>query len=96
MILDRAFAIIHTATYEPRYYRHMIANTRVQEVRDDGTICARANYLLLETLLDQETRILQAGEYVDQFRRQNGRLLLSSRDCIYDSLIVPTAVVYPV
>lgn len=96
MIIDRAFAIIHTATYEPRYYRHMITNTRVQEVRDDGTICARANYLLLETLLDQETRVLQAGEYVDEFRRQNSRLLLRSRDCVYDSLIVPTAVVYPV
>ena len=96
MIVDRAYALIHTAMFEPRYFRHMIANTRVMDVTEDGTIKARANYVLLETVIDQDTRILQTGEYVDEFRRVDGRLLLSNRDCVYDSLIVPTALVYPV
>lgn len=96
MIVDRAYAIIYTAMYEPRYYRHLIGNVRVTDVNDAGVISARANYVLLETLPDQSTKILQAGEYVDSFMRQEGRLLLSARDCVYDSLIVDTALVYPV
>jgi anthranilate 1,2-dioxygenase small subunit len=96
MILDRAEAIMHTTTYEPRYYRHMITNTRVLQVAADGIIAARSNYLLLETTVDQDTRILQSGQYFDEFRREGGTLLLRSRDCVYDSLIVQTAIVTPV
>lgn len=96
MILDRAYAVIHVLMYEPRYYRHMITNTRVLSVAADGIIAARSNYLLLETILDQDTRILQAGQYVDEFRREGDKLLLRSRDCVYDSLIVQTAIVTPV
>jgi 3-phenylpropionate/cinnamic acid dioxygenase small subunit len=96
MILDRAFAIIHTAMFEPRYFRHIIGNTRVLAIDADGIIAATANYLLFETLIDQDTKLLQAGRYVDAFERIDGRLLLRSRDCIYDSLIVQTAIVYPV
>src|SRR5690242_15816135 len=50
MIIDRAFAIIHTAMFEPRYFRHVISNTRVLGVDPDGIISATSNYLLLETL----------------------------------------------
>jgi anthranilate 1,2-dioxygenase small subunit len=96
MILDRTYALIHTAMFEPRYYRHFITNTKVLEVAEDGTIRARANYALFETLLDEETKLLQTGQYLDAFRREDGRLKLASRDCIYDSLIVRTALVYPV
>lgn len=96
MIVDRVFALIHTAMFEPRYYRHMVSNVRVLDVSDAGVIHARANYALFETLLDQDTKILQVGQYVDEFVREGGRLLLKSRDCIYDSLIVQTALVYPV
>jgi anthranilate 1,2-dioxygenase small subunit len=96
MIQDRAEALLHTAMYEPRYYRHMISNIRVQDVLSSGEITARANYLLLETNLDQDTRILQSGRYFDEFRRVGGHLLLHSRDCVYDSLIVQTAIVTPV
>ena len=96
MILDRAYAIIHMLMYEPRYYRHLVTNTRVLSVAADGIIAARSNYLLLETNLDQDTKILQAGQYLDEFRRETGKLLLRSRNCVYDSLIVQTAIVTPV
>ena len=82
--------------YEPRYYRHLVTNTRVLSVAADGIIAARSNYLLLETNLDQDTKILQAGQYLDEFRRETGKLLLRSRNCVYDSLIVQTAIVTPV
>ena len=96
MIIDRMFALIRTAMFEPHYYRHLVTNTRIVSIAGNGIIAARANYVLLETILDQDTRILQSGQYVDEFRREDGRLKLRSRDCIYDSLIVQTALVYPV
>lgn len=96
MIVDRVFALIHTAMFEPRYFRHMVTNTRVLEIDEHGVIHARASYLLLETILDQDTRLLQAGQYVDEFQRVDGRLLLRRRDCVYDSLIIQTAIVHPV
>ena len=46
--------------------------------------------------MEDETRIFQAGRYIDQFVRADGALLLKSRDCIYDSLLIPNDVVYPV
>ncbi len=95
MLLDRIDALIHTAMFEPRYYRHMISNTRVLGV-EGGVIRSESNYMLLETLIDQNTKILQAGKYVDEFVKVDGKLKLKSRDCIYDSLIVQTALIYPV
>ena len=32
----------------------------------------------------------------DRFVRADGGLLLKARDCIYDSLLIPNDVVYPV
>lgn len=95
MLLDRIDALIHTAMFEPRYYRHMISNTRVLGT-EGGIIKSQSNYILLETLIDQDTKILQAGKYVDEFRKDGSGLKLKSRDCIYDSLIVQTAIIYPV
>lgn len=96
MIKDRAFAIEKTAMFAPRYLMHMISNVRVDGVDDSGVITARANYLVVETLVDGSTRIHQAGRYQDRFVREGGRLLLQSRDCIYDTLLVDTALVFPV
>ncbi len=96
MIKDRAFAIAHTAMFEPRYLMHMISNVCVTDVDAEGVISARAKYLVLETRGDEGTRVHQAGRYQDRFVREQGRLLLKSRDCVYDSLIVDNALVLPV
>jgi hypothetical protein len=39
---------------------------------------------------------LQAGKYRDRFVEQAGRLLLKERDCIFDTVMVPNCVVFPV
>ena len=96
MIRDRALAVESTMVFEPRYLRHYNSNVRVTGVHDDGAILAESNYLVVESLMEDETRIFQAGCYLDRFVRENGRLLLLGRDCIYDSLIIPNAMVYPV
>ena len=96
MMVDRAFALQHTEMFEPRYYRHVIGTARVLDVTQAGVIAARANYALYETIIDEDTRLLQAGQYVDEFVRAGSRLLLKRRECIYDSSIVQTALIYPV
>ncbi len=98
MLKDRAFAIQHTAMFAPRYLRHYITNTLAIGVSDDGAVVARANYMVLETLHDDPTtHIHQAGSYHDIFARgTDGALLLRRRICVYDSLIIPTALVFPV
>jgi anthranilate 1,2-dioxygenase small subunit len=96
MLRDRAFAIANTAMFGPRYLRHYIANTRVLG-HDEGVITAAANYMVLQTLIDAPTTILQAGRYRDRFvRAADGRLFLKERRCVYDSLLIDNALVLPV
>jgi len=95
MIRDRAFAIEHTQMFAPRYLQHFVTNVCVVAVESE-TIRARANYQLLQTLVDGPTTLHQAGRYFDVFVRVNGRLLLKNRQCVYDTLLIANDLVYPV
>ena len=97
MIRDRAFALLETAMYAPRYLRHMIANHVVTGEEKDGTITARANYIVLQVLFDRpDAKLHQVGIYLDKFRRVDGALKLAERRCIYDSLLIDNALCIPV
>jgi len=95
MLRDRAYAIVHTETFGPRYLQLRISNTRVFSA-DDKFFKAEASYLLLETRLDEPTRIQQAGKYYDVFERVNGGLLIKDRKCIYDTVVIDNCLVFPV
>jgi 3-phenylpropionate/cinnamic acid dioxygenase small subunit len=62
---------------------------------DGDLIRAEANYMVVETLTNDLTRILSVGRYMDTFRRVDGALKLKERLCVYDSEMVPATVVYP-
>lgn len=96
MLVDRIRAVMQTTMHEPRYLRHYNSNVRILGVEAEGMVRASANYLVVETLMDGETRILQAGRYDDTFVREDGRLLLRARDCVYDTLNITNALIYPV
>lgn len=97
MLRDRAFAIEKTAMFAPRYLRHIVGNARLLSVDADGGITAMANYVVLQTLFDRpESTLHQVGTYLDRFRRVDGILKLRERRCVYDNLLVPNALVYPV
>jgi len=95
MLRDRAYAIAHTEMFAPRYVQHHINMTRVIGV-DGRFVTAEANYLVFETLIDEPTKLLQAGKYRDQFLEMDGELLLRDRLCVFDTVVVPNCVVYPV
>ncbi len=46
--------------------------------------------------MEDESRILQAGRYQDIFVRRDTRLLIQERHCVYDTLTIPNALIYPV
>jgi len=98
MLQDRAFAIMNTAMFAPRYLRHFVTNTRIIHTNSDGSIEAQSNYILLETLHDNpKGSIHQAGAYRDVFvQTPEDGLLLRQRICVYDNLLVPNALVLPV
>lgn len=97
MFLDRVAAIKNTMVFAPRYLRHYITNVNVVGANAAGVISAGANYLVVETLMEDETKIFQAGCYNDLFLRgEDGDLKLKARDCIYDSLLIPNDMVFPV
>lgn len=96
MFNDRVRATLKTTMHAPRYLRHYNSNVRVLGIADDGAIASESNYLVVETLMEDETRIFQAGQYRDRFVREGDALKLKARECVYDSLLIPVALVYPV
>jgi anthranilate 1,2-dioxygenase small subunit len=94
MLKDRAYAIEHTEMFAPRYTMHHIGQIRVTDF-EDRIITAQANYIILETLIDEPTRLLQSGKYYDRFLMQGDTLLLKERRCVYDTVLVPTCIVFP-
>jgi len=52
MLKDRAYAIAHTEMFAPRYTMHHIGQIRVTDF-EDRIITAQANYIILETLIDE-------------------------------------------
>ena len=95
MLRDRAYALRHTETYAPRYLQLRITNTRVLSV-DEPLIRAEASYLLIETLVDEPSRIQQVGKYRDVFERAGGGLLIKERNCVYDTVLIDNCLVFPV
>jgi 3-phenylpropionate/cinnamic acid dioxygenase small subunit len=95
MLRDRALAIEKTEMFAPRYLLHHVSNVRVLSAAD-GVVTAQANYVVLQTLVDEPTTLHQAGRYYDRFSRTAGRLLLRERHCVYDTLLIDNSLVLPV
>lgn len=96
MLQDRATAILETSMFAPRYLRHFVTNTFVHYT-EDGEICAGANYLLTQVLMDKPNATMhQVGRYEDRFVQEEGVLKLKERQCIYDNLLLENSLVYPV
>ena len=95
MLRDRVTAVQETMMYEPRYLRHHVTNLRVRSV-DDEVLSAVANFSVIEVLPDELPRILMVGRYLDTLRREEGAWRFSERRCVFDSLLVPNSIIYPV
>ena len=93
-LLDRVTAIRTTAVYAPRYVRRMVSGIRILGWSGE-VLEARANYLALETLQDQLTRVFNAGQYRDKLVVEKGELKFREKLCVFDSILVPNSLIYP-
>jgi len=95
MLKDRVVAIRQTSMYAPRALRHLISNIRIKG-QEDGFIRVQANYVVLQTLIDDETRVFNAGKYLDKLVREDGRLKFKEKLCVFDSVLIPASLIYPI
>ncbi len=94
MLEDRVVALRQTMMYEPRALRHLVSGVRVRRAAD--ALHAVANYCVLETLVEETTRILQAGRYEAQIVETGGALVFRELACVFDSVVVPNSLVVPI
>lgn len=95
MLKDRVVTINQTSMYGPRYLRHLVSGIRIKGW-DRETLDVQANYLVLETLMDDVTRIFNAGRYIDKLVEEDGRLKFAQKLCVFDSIVVPNSLIYPI
>src|SRR5690242_8039875 len=93
-LLDRVTAIRRTSVYAPRYVRRMVSGIRVLGWSDE-VLEVRANYLALETLQDELTRVFNTGQYRDKLVVEKGELKFREKLCVFDSILVPNSLIYP-
>lgn len=94
-LLDRVVSVKQTTVYHERYLSHLISGTRVLGEKN-GVVEASANYIVIETLPNQYTQILNAGRYLDKIVREGGRLKFKEKLCIFDSVLVPASIITPI
>jgi 3-phenylpropionate/cinnamic acid dioxygenase small subunit len=84
-----------TALYAPRIVRRLTTGICLRAIGDDG-LRLSANFILMETMVDQPSQSFLCGQYRDRVVEDGGVLRFAERLCLYDSTIVPTSLVYPV
>jgi 3-phenylpropionate/cinnamic acid dioxygenase small subunit len=93
-LLDRIVAIRKTMNYAPRYIRRMVSAIRPMGWQG-AELEVRANYLALETLLDEPSRVFMCGEYRDRLVVTDGKLKFKEKHCVFDTLLVLNSLIYP-
>ena len=95
MLEDRVRAVQETIMYEPRYLRHQITNVE-GEMAEEGVIRSKASYSVIEVLEGELPRILSVGRCLDRVQvAGDGTLRFTEKRIVYDSVVVPNTLVYP-
>ncbi|MBL4622372.1 MAG: aromatic-ring-hydroxylating dioxygenase subunit beta [Immundisolibacteraceae bacterium] len=95
MLRDRIVALRNANVFAPHFYRHLVSNVRVLG-EDNGVISVQSNYLVMQTLLDGETKIYNAGKYLDKIVREGDSLKFQQKHCVFDTYRIQTLMVTPI
>ncbi len=99
MIRDRVYGVRETMYHDPYYQRHIVGTPRiiaVERTLAGEQIRAEANYAVIRTKYDGDSKVFSAGFYRDEIVRTPHGLKLRSRLCVYDSEMIPNSVIYPI
>ncbi len=95
MFQDRVTVIAKVMVYAPRTTQHVVGMPRVIET-GGGEIHARAQFCVYHTLPHEPTALLAVGRYEDRVVEDiGGRLRFRERTAVYDTLLLPNSLVYP-
>ena len=95
MMKDRVIAIRNASVFSQRYLRHLVTNVRVAGQEGEAWL-VKSNYVVLQTLQNEETKVFNAGQYVDKIIFDNGSPKFQEKIVIYDSLQIPGLLVIPI
>jgi len=95
MLKDRVYGIKETLFHDPYYQRHVVGSPVVRETGDGRWRC-EANYAVFRTKLSDASTVFNVGRYLDVVVRTPAGLKFASRECIYDSEMIPNSIIYPI
>ena len=95
MLKDRVYGIQETLYHDPYYQRHVVGAPVVRRV-EEGRIHAEANYAVFRTKLDKASTVFNVGRYIDTIVPTPEGLKFAERLCVYDSEMIPNAIIYPI
>ena len=95
MLRDRVYGIRETLFHDPYYQRHVVGAPVVKSVSEAGIQC-EANYAVFRTKLDGASTVFNVGRYIDTVVRTSQGLKFAKRLCIFDSEMIPNAIIYPI
>ena len=95
MLRDRAYGIRETLFHDPYYQRHVVGTPVIREVTAEHWRC-EANYAVFRTKLSDASTVFNTGRYLDRVVRTAAGLKFASRECIYDSEMIPNSIIYPI
>jgi salicylate 5-hydroxylase small subunit len=95
MLKDRVYGIKETLFHDPYYQRHIVGTPLVHEAGDGRWRC-EANYAVFRTKLSEVSTVFNVGRYLDVVVRTPAGLKFASRECIYDSEMIPNSIIYPI
>jgi salicylate 5-hydroxylase small subunit len=95
MLKDRVYGIQETLFHDPYYQRHVVG-TPVVRSAEGGAFRCEANYAVFRTKLSDASTVFNVGRYLDIVVRTPQGLKFASRECIYDSEMIPNSIIYPI
>ena len=95
MLRDRVYGIRETLFHDPYYQRHVVGTPVIHRADASGIQC-EANYAVFRTKLDGPSTVFNVGRYIDTLVRTPQGLKLAQRLCIFDSEMIPNAIIYPI
>jgi salicylate 5-hydroxylase small subunit len=96
MLRDRVYGIQETLFHDPYYQRHLVGTPVVRRIDGSGTLHSEANYAVFRTKLDGPSTVFNVGRYLDVVVPTPQGLKFAQRLCIYDSEMIPNAIIYPI
>ena len=95
MMRDRIVSLRKANVFEPHTYRHMTSGLEYQQV-DADSIDMQSHYVVVQTLTDGESRVYQAGRYIDRIVRTAHGWRYQRKRAVYDTSRVQTSLLTPV